>query len=304
MQQVASRHTESYLWCAFFVLMEAFQTVYFGTVLQQISPFLLGSAVFGISSAISVALSIWFDPEQLGRIRAHLWPLLRVNLFGTIAWLSYLFSMKNIEPAVAFTVFSASIPLTIIYLENTRQDAIGRFGSMLLFGSIGYLGIISVLGFTGFQSAEMHVTALSILGCAVAGVSISVVLLQSKALNLAGLSSLSVFGLRFILFALLSGLAYLFFDAGTAPFNPDVAWIIFLGVLLLALPLYAVQRAIDIADARTVGVFTAFTPLGVVLLQVIENRVEFSIATVVGICVYATGAVMLAFNEVKKKNHG
>lgn len=282
--------------------MEAVQTVYFGNVLQRISPFLLGSTVFGISSILSVGIAIWMQPNQLARIRDNLGPIIRVNLFGSVAWLSYLTSIKNIEPAVAFTVFSASVPLTILFLEKTRPRGFGLAGSILLLFAIFFLGATAALGMSGHPVQSVQSTLSSVLGCVIAGVSISLVLLQSKQLNLAGLSALVVFGLRFMLFTAISFVAFLYLHSTQHPFNLDVVGIIVLGILLLAVPLYAVQRAIDISDARTVGVFTAFAPLMVVVLQVIEGRVEFSLVTVEGILIYASGAAFLALDEIRRVN--
>jgi len=295
-----TRYNASYLWCIVFVLMESWQTVYFGSVLQRISPSLFGALVFGASSIGAIAFSLWTHPYQIRIIRENIRLIVIINVFGTFAWLNYLSAIKHIEPAIALTIYSATIPMTILFIGKTPLSFIGRAGVVSLVSSILFLSTISITGLSGFIGYGFSSTVLSLIGCVVAGIAISVVLLQSKQLSSAGLQSLSVFGLRFMLFAIVSAVIFLYSKQSTSFSGSSISMIIFLGIVLVSVPLYAVQKAIEIANARTVGVFTATTPIVVVLLQIFEGRVSFSYPTLVGITIYATGAILLVLNEIGK----
>jgi len=300
MSTTSSRTYIGYSWCLFFVFMEAIQTVYYGSVLQTINPYLFGAVVLGVSSIGAILVSMWRDANQLRIFRRSLRTILYVNLFGTLSWICYLNAIRFLEPAVALTVFSAAIPLTIVFLERPLLYRIGVIGVVCILLSILGLGIISTTGFSGFTVYSSYTALLSIIGCTVAGSSISIVLLLSKRLNKFGMSSLSVFGVRFVLFTLISMGMYLVADSDGEQLTMGNLWILLIGVVLIAIPLYAVQKAIEISSPRAVSIFTAFSPVGVVVLQIYEGRVSFSLATLMCIFIYTAGTVLLASNEIRQ----
>ena len=76
--------------------------------------------------------------------------------------------------------------------------------------------------------------------------------------------------------------------------GPALAAAFALGLLLLAFPTYAVQKAVSLTSPAAVGAATALIPAVVFGLQIIEGRVAFSAATLAGLVVYALGALLVA----------
>jgi hypothetical protein len=71
------------------------------------------------------------------------------------------------------------------------------------------------------------------------------------------------------------------------------------GLVLLAFPVYAVQKAVSLSTTLTIGTAAAVTPLVVFLLQRVEGRVEYSRATLAGLAIYFAGAMLAALGNVR-----
>jgi hypothetical protein len=108
------------------------------------------------------------------------------------------------------------------------------------------------------------------------------------------------FGLRFPLFLVVALAAFLagVDDKGPVPAD-DMAIAIAAGLVLLAFPVYAVQKAVSLSTTLTIGTAAAVTPLVVFLLQMVEGRVEYSRATLVGLAIYFAGAMLAALGNVR-----
>jgi len=65
-------------------------------------------------------------------------------------------------------------------------------------------------------------------------------------------------------------------------------------MVVLAFPIYAVQKAISLTTSLTISSVAAIAPLIVFGLQVLEGRVDYSNSTSVGLAVYFIGAIIAA----------
>ncbi len=103
------------------------------------------------------------------------------------------------------------------------------------------------------------------------------------------------FGLRFPLYIVLSiGGVALGLDAkGPVPVA-DIALAVGIGLVIMAFPIYAVQRAVALVSTLTIGAITALGPLFVFGLQTIEGRVDYAPATLFGLAIYFAGAAIAA----------
>ena len=135
----------------------------------------------------------------------------------------------------------------------------------------------------------------------VSGVLMAGMLIASYRLNRIGVGPAAMFGLRFPLYlAVALGGFLLGLDAkGPAP-PADLIWAVAVGFLVLAFPIYAVQKAVALTSALTLGTATALIPLVVFLMQMAEGRVAYSNATFAGLAVYFSGALLATAGRLRR----
>ena len=108
-----------------------------------------------------------------------------------------------------------------------------------------------------------------------------------------------MFGLRFVLYIGVAGaFAALGFDhkQSVAPFEMMV--IVGLGLALTIPPLYAVQKAVALISTLTISTLTALGPFLIFGLQIIEGRVAYSPATLIGLTICFAGSILAAVGAV------
>lgn len=295
------------LWSFVFVILDAVQAVFFGGVLQQQDAFLIGGLVFGLSAAGCIGWTAIARPKQISIALAHPGPLAGLNLTAAGAWLTYFIAIQLTEPAVAFTIFVGVIPISTIiasYCGFSEAEA-SRNRVETLGNAILILGLLMLAGFTlfgqsGFVRGGADIAALG-LGLAVAsGVLITLMLLYSKRLDGVGLEPVAQFGFRFPIFFVLAfaGFAMGIDDKGVVPVG-DIVYAVAIGMVLLAFPIYAVQKAVSLTTPLTIASIAATAPLIVFLLQMIEGRVDYSNATSAGLAVYFVGAIVTALGSAR-----
>ncbi len=136
-------------------------------------------------------------------------------------------------------------------------------------------------------------TAVS--GCMMAGM-----LLCSYRLSRQGVGPAAMFGLRFPIYVVLTAAGYMLgLDAKEAVSVSELAWVFAIGLLVLAFPIYAVQKAVTLASALTLGAATALIPVVVFLMQIVEGRVAYSNATLAGLLIYIAGALIAAAGRLR-----
>ena len=126
------------------------------------------------------------------------------------------------------------------------------------------------------------------------------VLIYCQRLDRAGVGPGAVFGLRFPLYvALAGGFALAGADHKAAIPNLDIAVMVLIGLALTIPHLYALQRAVAVISTMTISALTALGPFVIFGLQMIEGRVEYSVATLLGLAGYFAGALLAAFGAVR-----
>lgn len=291
------------LYCLGFVTLEAAQAVYLGAVFQQVDSFLVGAWVFGISVIGCTLATALLRPAEL-RASLRAWRLvLALNLAAAVTWTTYFLAIQLIEPAVVFTIFSGMVPLGMrlgarLGMKEARFQSTARMrlGNLILTAALLGLATITVLGLSGFARGG-PVTALAGLGLTtVSGGCTAFVILCSVRLNRAGVGPLAQFGLRFVLYTLLACAAVrLGIDAKPATPPPaHLAQVVLIGLGVIALPLYLVQKAVPLLPATTIAALTALGPAMVFALQLLDGRVAYAPATLAGLVLYMIGALLAA----------
>ena len=295
------------LWCFTFVILDAAQAVFFGGVLQQLDGFLIGGLVFGLSSIGCVVWTWWRSPQQIAIVRQHGAALLGMNLSAAGGWLAYFLAIQRIEPAVAFTLFSGIIPVTTIFAARlgyaegqSWRNRMEAFGYGVLTLGMLLLSAFTLAGWSGFVRGGPDVALAGLGLAALSGILIAMMLLYSQCLDGHGLQPVAQFGLRFPLYLALTFVFYLLGidDKGPVPLS-DIVTAVAVGLIVLAFPIYAVQKAVSLTSSLTIGSVAAVAPLIVFLMQRLEGRVDYSNATSLGLSVYFLGAVIAALGSAR-----
>ena len=291
-----------------FVILESTQFVYFGGLFQRMSSFHFGTLVFGSMIVLFVGGTALREPRVLHNAWNNPKPVIAVNFCVVFALGAYLLSVQLVEPAITYAISSAAMPVTTHLLyrlgvregEGMRNRAEG-LGTLLLFVSILYLASITISGLSGFVRGGSTAASVGGVGLAIVdGVLFTWVLVMSQRLNKLGVGPGAVLGLRLPLYVLVAGALTV---AGVDSREPvplsDIAVFVLLGLLLTVPPLYALQKAVSMVSTLTISSLTALGPFVIFALQVIEGRVDYSEATLLGLAVYSLASLLSAVGAVR-----
>ncbi len=292
--------TQGLIWCLVFVILDSVQAVYYGSVLQKQDAFLVGGLVFGISSFCCLLWTSLFEREQIKIAWENIPLLIGLSCTTAGAWITYFYAIQLIEPAIAFTILCGLVPLITILAAkfnfpeaHSARNKMEAVGNIIIFTSLIYLSVATLYGWSGFVRGGIQIAAFGILVAAISGTLFTLMLLYGQRLNTQGLNPITQFGLRYPLYTILAFVGYYFGMDAKAPTTPNEIFIVVtLGFFLLAFPIYAVQKAISLTTALTIGSLAATAPVFIFILQLFEGRVEYSNATFSGLMVYFTGAII------------
>lgn len=294
------------VWCATFLVLDAAQAVYFGGVFQRMDSFLVGALVFGLSAAGCVAWTALRGRSEIERAFANRNWLVGLNVTAAGAWLAYLIALQLIEPAIAFAIFSGVIPIATVLVEGRgRAGGAANPGHWALAAGMALLGVFTLLGWSGFVRGGLAGALAGLALATFAGALIAGMLIYSDRLARACVGPVAQYGLRFPLYlALATGGVLLGLDDKGAVEPADLVNVVLAGMVLLAFPIYAVQKAVSLTSPLTVATFAATCPLVVFLMQVAEGRVDYAPATLAGLLVFFAGALLTLAVDARRRSFG
>ena len=268
---------------------------------------LFGFLVFGLIVILFVGWTVLFNRKQFAIALAQPRLLLAVNAGAVVTFTAYLTSVQLIEPAITYTISSGTMPITayVFYRMGfgegesmrNRSEAVGN---LLIFCSILFLGIVTVAGLSGFVRGGTLAGLLGVLLAGVDGVFFTLILVYSQRLNRVGLGPGAVLGVRLPLYVIVTGcLAFMEADAPDMLSGPEIVTYVLIGLLLTVPPLYLLQRAVPLISTLTLSALTALGPFVIFALQLVERRVGYSDATMIGLSIYFCGALLLAYGAVR-----
>jgi drug/metabolite transporter (DMT)-like permease len=306
-------NTQGLLWCLVFVVLDAIQAVYFGSVLQRIDGFLLAGLVFGGTSVVCILWTVLKRYDQIQLVLKNTSTVVKLNITTSGGWLFYLAAVQQIEPAIAFTIFAGSIPFFAILASSvgfsegqTPRNTFELIGNLILLFGLFLLSYFTIAGLSGFVRGDTKTAIMGVVLSFAAGASITGMLLYGQRLNRFGLNPVTQFGFRFPLFIVLSLFAVLLgLDAKEFVAGADMLLAVTIGLVVLAFPIYAVQKAVSLTSSLTIGALASTAPSIVFVLQLVEGRVEASLFTTFGLLVCFLGAVTGAFgaSRVSEEMH-
>lgn len=290
-----------------FVILESAQFVYFGGLFQRMSSFQFGFMVFGLVIIGFVSWTAFRSPEQLKAAISQPGALLGINAMCALAFGAYLMSVQLVEPAITYTISSGAMPITtwILFRLGVSEGGGMRnwmetLGIVLLAAGIVFLAVITIGGQSGFVRGDDSVALAGVLLAIADGVFFTLVLVFSRRLNNVGVGAGAVLGLRLPLYVAIAGICVVYDVDYKEPLSAsEIALFVFIGLLLTVPPLYTLQKAVSLISTLTISALTALGPFFIFGLQLIEGRVEYSTATLLGLSIYFVGALFSAFGAVR-----
>ena len=159
-------------------------------------------------------------------------------------------------------------------------------GTLLLLGGVIYLASVTISGRSGFVRGDADIATAGVLLAVIDGVLFTSTLIYCQRLNHLGVSPSAVFGLRFPLYVITAGgFAWLGVGHKGAMPSIEIAIIVAIGLALTIPHIYALQKAAALISTMTISALTALGPFVIFALQMVEARVAYSAATLVGWCI-------------------
>ena len=290
-----------------FVTLESFQFVFFGGLFQRMSSFMFGFLVFGLTAIAFISWIAWKDPAQISRAFSNPRALISINVMAALAFGAYLMSVQLVEPVVTYTISSGTMPITAWLLHKfgvgegeDMRNRMESVGTMMLLFVIFYLAYVTITGHSGFVRGDQEVAVAGVLLAITDGVFFTLVLVYSQRLSKTGVGAGAVLGLRLPLYVVIAGGCVLYdFDYKQSLETSEIALFVLLGLLLTIPPLYSLQKAISMISTLTISALTALGPFFIFALQLLEGRVDYSTATLIGLGIYFVGALFAAVGAVK-----
>jgi drug/metabolite transporter (DMT)-like permease len=293
-----NREARGFLASLVFTALAAVRDVYFAGMFQQVSPLLVGVAAFSLCAIVFLPIALAASPAGVVRLLRRPRELVCVNVTTALAWISFFYALRTIEPLLVQVLFSGIGPLTIVWWDGGDRSRGERVGHLGLLVTIVLAGGVALAGLSGGARQPFLPALLGVALAIFAGFSISVSTVLSRQLNDAGVDPTALVALRFVGATLLA--AALMLPAGESlralGAREAIVGVIGASLLLVVAPIYVNQVGIALASPLTVRVALAVGPVLIFVLQLVEGRLSSSpysltCAVLYGV-VAVTGAVL------------
>jgi drug/metabolite transporter (DMT)-like permease len=283
---------------AAFAFFSAAVDVYAGGALQRIDPMVLAALSFTAVGVISVVVNEVRGPGGTwSKMRRHRADVIALNLTTAVTWLSLLYALKYVEPAIANVVSIAIGPAcTVLLLPLWGRG--GRPLRVEVAVSAAVVALIAILvwaSFTGRSAvavAHPQWIAIGLVGAVVSGIASALNIIYSKRLSVAGLSPVSVMAVRY--FAIVAITWPFAIGSGVTAFRHALFPALVVGVIGIAVPMYLLQSGIRHVEAITAAMLINLAPALTFVLQFFDGRLRqsaISLACIAGITVLVIAGV-------------
>jgi drug/metabolite transporter (DMT)-like permease len=271
-----------------FAFLTAALDVYAGNQLQAHDPATVAAISFTLAGAFFLATTVLRQgvAETLRPLRTRRNDVIMINVTTAVTWLSMLYALKFLEPAVVNVVGLALGPvLTLVLAPLLRPGTSALRAEVLVSVAIGVLIVLLMWGsFTGRTAIGERGTVQIMVGIGLTlltGVGSVANVIYSKRLSDARLTPQGVLSVRFFLMiAVAWALTATSGNPGVgAAFLPSVV----ITVIGVALPLYLLQVGIKHTEPITASILMAFSPVFAFLLQLLDRRLTLSVLTMVSV---------------------
>ncbi|NQV57544.1 MAG: hypothetical protein HQ503_16905 [Rhodospirillales bacterium] len=294
-----------------FVIASAARDVYFGEIFQRLRFFEVVLIAFSLTTLVFSAFVLLAQRKQLTLIAGAWREALLTNIGTAMAWLSYFFALKLLEPAVVNMLHIGIGPVLLVTLNalgihisgkaEVRKSELVIQGGVL--ASLVALATVVLVGQSGLAGRPFGQNLLGLGFAFASGIFISLSTDVTKRLNNKGVSPEGVLAIRFVGILLVAGIAVAFGangdDMGGLASRWDILWPIALASLfLMVAPLYALQLGVQRASTVSVWIIISLSPTLVFAAQFFDGRLTYAPLTLACIMLYS--ALAVASNMARK----
>ena len=297
---IQSREAVGFVVALSFTCLAATRDVYLGGLFQRISPSAVALVAFGACTVILLPVALASYDDAFGILRRQANALFWVNVTSAVGWLSFLGSLRLIEPCLVQILYFGVGPLSVVWIDRhvfrtMAPVALTRVERPIFIGllvSLVFTGVVAVKGLSGMGTQPVDRSMLGVILAIAGGVAMSVSTMQCRKLNDSGVRPAVLFALRYPLTMLAAGILAFLSPAGMSGAPPWVSAVMAIAVLLILVPSYINQVAISLASPLTVRVVMASAPVIIFLLQTIEGRLSPSAYSLAAAMLYGVFAIL------------
>ncbi|TWS99428.1 hypothetical protein [Reyranella sp. CPCC 100927] len=284
-----------------FVCLSVLRDVYLGAAVQRITPLVLAATAFTLCTLVFLPTGL-HSRQSMTAFRSRPGYLLWVNVTSAGAWITFLYALKLIEPAIVQILYSGIGPLSVIWVEGYRtrgKRAVGltlaeRVSCGVLLTALVFAAVVVLSGRSGSGPQPIGERVVGVLLAIAGGVFISVSTMLCRKLNDAGATPCAVLAFRYPGAAIVATIATAY---SSASLPKGLGWIdgaLLAATALIVVSSYVNQVAISLASPLTVRVVLAVAPAFIFVLQMVEGRLITSPYSLLAAVVYGCAAVSAA----------
>ncbi|WP_019057202.1 DMT family transporter [Streptomyces prunicolor] len=293
-----------------FAFLTAALDVYGGSTVQDVSPQVLAAVSFSMTAAFFLTLQAVRVglPAALRPLRTHPYDVAAINVTTAVTWLSMLFALKYLEPAVVSVVVVALGPILTILMGPVLRRGSKALRAEVA-ASLGVCVVLAVLvweSFTGRSAVGSlepgHAVAgfLLTLAC---GIGSTANIIYMKRLSEAGQTPQAVLAIRFFL---MIAITWVLTALSERPGVGAALWpSLIVAVIGVGLPIYVLQIGIKHTEPITTSLLISVSPLITLLLQLLDGRLTTSavswVCTVALIVLMSVGVVKRAQEDRRQE---
>lgn len=113
-----NREVTGFLLSFAFAGLAAVRDVYFGGLFQEVNPLLVALTAFGLCSLVFLPIALVRDRAGLTALVRRRSQLFWINATTGVAWLSFFFALRTIEPALVQVLFYGIGPLSVRWVDG------------------------------------------------------------------------------------------------------------------------------------------------------------------------------------------
>ncbi|HKR49997.1 MAG TPA: DMT family transporter [Pseudonocardiaceae bacterium] len=271
-----------------FALLTAALDVFAGNQLQAHSPATVAAISFTLATVffLSGAIIRQGVAATLRPLRTCRYDVVMINVTTAVTWLSMLYALKYLEPAVVNVVGLALGPLLTVLVSPLLRPgtSVLRTEFVVSLGIVGLIGLLAWGSFNGHSAVGELSAVETIVGVGLTlltGLGSVTNVIYSKRLSDAKLTPQSILAVRFFLMLAVTWTIV----ATSAKPGLGTAFLpsLLIAVLGVALPLYLLQVGIKHTEPITASILLTLSPLFAVALQLLDRRLTLSALTLTGV---------------------
>jgi drug/metabolite transporter (DMT)-like permease len=298
------RETAGFLASLAFVCLASVRDVYLAGLFQRSSPLSVALVAFVLCAAVFLPIAATRSPRSLRLLRERPRELFWINATSGLAWISFFYALRTVEPLLVQVLFAGVGPLSILVIDRwlpgltppARIERLERCIHVGLLATLALAAAVALGGLSGAGPQPLGTRALGVALAAGAGFSISVNTVLCRKLNDVGVDPVALVAVRFLgAIALVTALALFSRHDFAGLFSwRTSAVVVGVSSLLVVFPIYVNQVGISLASPLTVRVVMALTPVLLFGLQLVEGRLSPSPYSLAGALLYGVAAIAAA----------